>query len=66
MRYVIYFCILFWDAAPRQNSDDFRQYVFSKYCDSTKVYGKRELRKTLRKMKGRNFEVTKIDTIYER
>ena len=61
--YVIFYCILFWDAAPRQPDGDLRQYVFSKYCDSTKAGNERELHKKLDYMKAKKIEVTKIDTI---
>ena len=63
MRFVIFYCILFWDAAPRQPDGDLRQYVFKKECYETKADSKKELRKTLRLMKDRKYQVMKIDTL---
>ena len=63
MRFVIFYCILFWDAAPVQNGE-LRQYIFKKECYSTKAESKKELRKKVRYIEKKNYLITKIDTIY--
>jgi len=64
MRYVIFYCILFWDTAPIQNSYEMRQYIMSKYCDSTKAVNENELKAKLKYIKNhKEIHITKIDTI---
>lgn len=64
MKYVIFYCILFWDAAPKQPNGEYRQYLYKKECYETKAENKKELKKKLKIIKKKNFELVKIDSIY--
>jgi hypothetical protein len=69
MRFVIFYCILFWANAPIQTNDDMMQSMVFKNCDSTIAQdsvprkAKAILHAKLKKIKEVGGEVKKIDTI---